>query len=532
MKKNTYLYLVAAFASLFLISCATTSKSAAGAKAKINVPYTHLKTENDDLFGQEQLTKNLDFIFDVNELGSAYIFIPRSEWNKMLENYDSYYKNEIFVHCDFAFEKGGHHWLMADSGFRVRGNTTRVRPMGPDYSHSQGNLRWSDWQKLQGAGKNKYRQSSFKIDFEEFLPDGESAKIAGCMKGLNLKRFQGDAAYIREIYSLDLMRRYGVWTAPRVAYTRLNLSIFEDLTDGSYTEIDYGIYEMFENVDKQFLAERAESSAAAWTSTKGNLWKCSEKACLNPWSLTGEARIGIEELTDDPETSKMFSYDLKTNKKEFDAAKTELETFVYELDALKYDTPQQIAESKAWIDAHLDVELLLRTMACNVILGMDDDYWANANNFFLYFDTQKKGNGKLFMIPFDYDHVFGNPVGGDAVNKDPLNWGKASGAKPGDRPLVEKVMAIPEYKELYKKILLDFTDPDSDFGKEKSQARIKAWQAMVEPYIYSRDIVYDHDTTRILLDNGGYAGRKYFLLKDPTVWEGKRKSVEKALNIK
>lgn len=528
MKKLFPLFLIA---SLFLVSCSSSPKNkASNGNQKIQVPYTHLQTNNSELFGEKNRTKNLDFIFDLNSLSTTNIIIPRSEWNRMLENYDAYYKNEIFVHCDYAFEKNGHRWIMADSGFRLRGNTTRVRPMGPDYSHNQGNLRWSDWQKLQGAGQNKYRQSSFKVDFEEFLPEGQSAKMAGCMKGINLKRFQGDAAYVREIYSLDLMRRYGVWTAPRVAYTRVLISIFEDLTDGDYTEIDYGIYEMFENVDKQSLAERSKSTQNAWTSTKGNLWKCSEKSYLNPWSLTGDNRIGIEELTTDMNESKIFSYDLKTNKNEFEAAKAELENFVYELDALRYDTPEQIAESKAWIDSHLDAELLLRTMACNVILDMDDDYWANANNYYLYFDTAEKGTGKLYMIPFDYDHVFGNPVSGDAVNKDPLNWGKASGAKPGERPLVEKVLAVPEYNQLYRKLLLDFTDPNSEFGKTKSQARIKAWQSMIEPYIYSVDLTYDHDTTRTLIDNGGYAGKKYFLLNEPTVWEGKRKSIEKALS--
>lgn len=515
--------------SLGLISCASGPGAKSSGSEKIQVPYTHLQARNAELFGEKNRTENLDFIFDVNKLSQTTIMIPRSEWNRLLANYDAYYKNEIFVHCDFAFEKGGYRWIMPNSGFRLRGNTTRVRPMGPDYSHSQGNHRWSNWQKLQGAGKEKYRQASFKVDFEEFLPEGESAKLAGCMKGINLKRFQGDAAYVREIYSLDLMRRYGVWTAPRVAYTKLTLNIFEDLTDGSMTEINYGIYEMFENVDKQSLAERSKKTENAWTSSKGNLWKCSEKSYMNPWSLEGENRVGIEELTTDPATSKSFSYDLKTNKNEFEAAKEELTKFVYELDALSYETPSKIAESKAWIDSHIDVELFLKTMACNVILGMDDDYWANANNFYLYFDTAEKGTGKLYMIPFDYDHVFGNPVSGDAVNKDPLNWGKATGAKPGERPLVEKILAVPEYKELYKKILLDFTDPASDFGKTKSQERIIAWQKMVEPYVLSYDLIYDHDTTRVIIDNGGYAGNKYYLLKGPTVWEGKRKSVEKAV---
>lgn len=197
--KKTSAFLI--FLLLLFVSCASSKKQTVVEPVAIQFPYTHLQSDNSFPFGEEERTGNLDFIFDVNQLGTTTITIPRSEWNKLLENYDSYYKNEIYVHCDYSFEKGDYHWVMSDSGFRLRGNTTRVRPQGPDRSHSQGNLRWSNWQRLQGAGKNKYRQSSFKVDFEEFLPEGEDAKLAGCMKGINLKRFQNDAAYIREIYS-------------------------------------------------------------------------------------------------------------------------------------------------------------------------------------------------------------------------------------------------------------------------------------------------------------------------------------------
>lgn len=526
MKTRSLLLLIL---SLFLVSCATDSKDKSSGTAKIQVPYTHMNSRNSELYGEKERTKNLDFIYDVNQLSTTTITIPRSEWNKLLENYDAYYRNEIYVHCDYTFEKGGHNWIMPDSGFRLRGCTTRVRPQGPDYSHGQGNLRWSNWQKLQGAKASKYRQSSFKVDFAEFIEEGEGGKLAGCMKGVNLRRFMNDTAYIRDVYSLDLMRNYGVWAAPRTAYTRLNINIFEDLTDGSMTEIDYGIYEMYENIDKQSLAERAKSTENAWKNAKGNMWKCSDKAYLNPWSLTGKNRIGIENLTTDMEESVTYSYDLKTNKENFEAAKAELETFVAELDALKFDTPKDTAESKAWIDSHIDVDNLLRTLACNVILGMDDDYWGNANNYYLYFDTAEKGTGKVYMIPFDYDHVFGNPVSGDTMNKDPLNWGKASGAKPGERPLIEKVLQVPEYDALYKQILLDFTDPSSYFGKDQSTKRIKAWQTMVEPYVKSPDLLYDHDTTPFIMDNGGYTGNKYFIYNSPNVFDGKRKAVEKAL---
>ncbi|MCQ2573660.1 MAG: CotH kinase family protein [Treponema sp.] len=530
MKKMKFLAL---FLGLTLIvSCASKPKDP-NEKKKL-FEYEYDSVINPTPFATD--TEALDYIFDNNVLGKTTITIPRSEWDTMLKNYDSYYRNEIPVHADYMFEKGGKRWILSNAGFRLRGNTTRVRPQGPDYSHSQGNHRWSNWQGLQGAGEDKYRQSSFKVSFDKFLPDDatdqqkEDVKMAGFIKGVNLKRFQGDSAYIREIYSFDLLRGYGVWTAPRASYTRLFIQIFEDYTDGSYTLLNYGIYEMFEEIGKESLAERSKKTDDSWTSTKGNLWKCQEHSDFTPYSIyKPEIDIGIDVLTANKDESQSYRYCLKSNKKDFDSAKDELVKWIEELAAINVYEDGGPEKAKEWFDSHMEVDLFLRTMACNVILGMDDDYWGNGNNFYLYFDTSAKGSGKLYMIPFDYDHTFGNPVGGDPTNKNPLNWGKASGARPGDRPLMEKMIAVPEYMELYKKYLLEFTDPASRFGKEQSQERIKAWQALVEPYINSPSLIYDHDTTKRIIDNGGYTMNKYFLLSNPTIWEGKRKAVEKAI---
>jgi len=524
--------LLAVIVLALTVSCATNNEKNA---REVLFDYDHDSPENTMIFDGDA-TASLDFIFDNNVLGKTTITIPRSEWDTLLDNYDSYYKNEIFVHADYRFEKGGKKWAMPDSGFRLRGNTTRVRPQGPDYTHSQGNHKWSNWQALQGVSKDKYRQSSFKVSFDKFVPEDapeevqQMAKMAGCMKGVNLKRFQGDAAYVREIYAMDLMRHYEVWTCPRAAYTRLILQIFEDTTDGSYTILNYGIYEMFEETNRQSLAERSKSTENAWTSSKGNLWKCSEHSNFTTASIGNPAiDMGVDHIGLTREESKSFRYALKTNKENVEDAKAELTAWINELNAINVKDEAGIAAAREWFSTHMEVDLFLRTMVCNVLMGMDDDYWANGNNFYLYFDTAEKGTGKLYMIPFDYDHVFGNPVNGDAVNKNPLNWSQASGGRPGDKPLMEKLLAVPEYYELYKKLLLDLSAPGSYWDKKNSQARIRKWQAQVENYVSSQHLIYDHDTSKRIIDNGGYAMNKYYLLQDPNAFDGKRKAIEKAI---
>ncbi len=60
-----------------------------------------------------------------------------------------------------------------------------------------------------------------------------------------------------------------------------------------------------------------------------------------------------------------------------------------------------------WIAQVCDVELLLRTYAVNVAVGMWDDYWNNTNNFYIYFNSDDPDRYEFFFIPYDYDNTLG-----------------------------------------------------------------------------------------------------------------------------
>ena len=111
-------------------------------------------------------TENLDFIFGTDSVAEITLTIDRSEWNTLLENYDTNPKNEDCIHADFKMTKGEYTWQAEDIGMRLRGNTSRIRPQQGD----------------------NYYQAHFKIDFEEWIEDDtiEEGKLAGCMKGIIL----------------------------------------------------------------------------------------------------------------------------------------------------------------------------------------------------------------------------------------------------------------------------------------------------------------------------------------------------------
>lgn len=61
-----------------------------------------------------------------------------------------------------------------------------------------------------------------------------------------------DTAYVREIFCYDLFHRNGVWTAVNNIYSRLWLQVGEE------KEVYYGVYEMMEHIDKDFLRARVD----------------------------------------------------------------------------------------------------------------------------------------------------------------------------------------------------------------------------------------------------------------------------------
>ena len=155
----------------------------------------------------------------------------------------------------------------------------------------------------------------------------------------------------------------------------------------------------------------------AWLGNDGDLWKCSG-GDLSLESNVPE-NFGCEEIlvlnTDKDKSQwdyKFFApfYDLKTNKNKVDKATAYFQDFIIQLNALaKIDakTPEGIQARVDFYEKWFDVDFFVKTVAVNMLVGMDDDYWGNKNNYYLYFDNGKNGSGKCYMIPFDYDNTMG-----------------------------------------------------------------------------------------------------------------------------
>ena len=384
------------------------------------------------------------YVYDLEALPEIHLSFSLSEWNSLLSKYDRNPNTDDQVKCDVRFIKGEDEFNIKEAGIRLKGNTSRRRPEG-----SSGQMHKKD--------QTDWHHCHFQLNLRKFIKDNEH-KIKG-IKKIALKWFKDDPMYVRELYCYDLFRRAGVWTASYSSYCRLFIHV-----EGDSKEAYYGVYDMIEPVDDDFLKERGDK----FSSTKGNLWKCRYGATLND---TG-ADIGAD-LDDGVE----HTYELKTNTESLDEAKAQLQDFMTNLRSKSGD------DFKTWISSHCDVPLLLKTYAVNVACGMWDDYWNNCNNYYIYFDSTEKSSYKFYLLPYDYDNTLGTStqcgVQIDAGRQDPLNWGDSN-----KNPLIYKILQSNEFRELYKQELLSLCSASRRlFYYDASMERIRNWHKLIAEHI-------------------------------------------------
>ena len=392
----------------------------------------------------EPVKEGYDYVWDDDALPEIHLEVSLSEWNRLLALYDANSYTTQYVMASIDFVKDGEHTVIDSVGLRLKGNTSRRRPEGwHGQMHQRDNTDW--------------HHAHFGVSLRKYVDD-DAHTIQGVRK-LHLKWFKDDPAYVREVFCYELFRRAGVWTALRDNYCRLWLHV-----EGDSQETHYGVYGMLEPIDKRYLKDRK----SRFGNSDGYLWKCRNGASgLN--NPNGD--IWYDDDSDD-----RHAYTLETNTSEFDIARVQLVDFM--------DKVCHLSDSEfyTWIKQATDVDLLLKTYAVNVAVGMWDDYWNNANNYYIYFNGTETSGYKFFFIPYDYDNTLGTSlrcgVQNDAGRQDPLHWGN------DNNPLIARVLKFIDFRTKYIAYLKELVDAKNALmDRQASQARIRSWQARIEQYI-------------------------------------------------
>jgi len=251
--------------------------------------------------------------------------------------------------------------------------------------------------RLRGAVARGVRKKSFKISFRAF---GHDDREFHSLRKLNLNCDFQDIHLMRAKTCTDLFRLMGV-DAARVGYSKLFIN-------GEYR----GLFANSEDIDKAFLETR-------FGDNNGNLYKCDGASLQNG---SGGYRLTTNE--DFPDYSDILEFINVLNNTPADRFKEEIEKV-------------------------FDVDEMLMYLACNVLLGAWDDYWVLAKNYYIYHDLI---SDQFNYIPHDFDGSLGTywyPKNMDVAYDNVYDWSPNSG-----RPMVENLLAVPEYRDRYTHYLM------------------------------------------------------------------------------
>lgn len=429
------------------------------------------------------LAESVKYVWNENTLPHITLTVKEDVWNQMLTTFDQNQKTKQYFKGDITWSNGTDTYEFKDAGWRLRGNTSRRRPEGNGGEmHRKDNTDWHHFHT--------------QLNFRKYVKD--SAHTINGVRKMYLKWHKDDPMYVREMYCYDLFRRFGVWTAINDIYCRLWIQV-----EGDSAPAYYGIYEMQETVDDEYLETRAH----LFGGDKGNLWKCSYTAD-GPATLHYDSDAHQDHLFGlDVDTDQEWTYELKTDNFSFDSAKAQLIDFMQKLNT------KSGTELHDWLGEVIDIPLFLKTYAVNVTVGMWDDYWNNGNNYYIYFNAGGTEGYKFYFIPYDYDNTLGTSQScmrlSDSGRDTPLKWGTNA-----QHPLVHKIISFEDYKALYVGYLKELVDPATGyFDYATSAARIRNWHSKIEPYV-SNDTgedmtIYDepaswsnHSEYRLLEDGG------------------------------
>ena len=392
----------------------------------------------------EPVREGYDYVWDNNVIPEVHLDVSLNEWNRLLQLYDANAYTTQYVMGSLSFVRDGETTVIDSVGIRIKGNTSRRRPEGwYGEMHHRDNTDW--------------HHAHFGVNLRKYVDD-DAHTIQGVRK-LHLKWFKDDPACVRELFCFELFRRAGVWTAPRDQYCRLWLHV-----EGDSREAYYGVYELLEPIDKRYVKDRKDQ----FGSSNGYLWKCRNGAAgLN--NPNGD--IWYDDDTDD-----RHAYTLETQTEEFDSARVQLRDLMNKINNLND------ADFRAWIQRATDVDLLLKTYAVNVAVGMWDDYWNNANNYYLYFNSKHLHDYQFFFIPYDYDNTLGTTLRcgnqDDAGRQNPLYWGND-----GNR-LIARILKFGDFKAIYiNHLKFLVTQGNAMMDRQSAQARIRAWHNRIAPYV-------------------------------------------------
>lgn len=269
---------------------------------------------------------------------------------------------------------------------------------------------------------------SFKLEFDTYV---EGQSCFGLSK-IALNNMLADNTYMKEYLAYSMFESMGVVT-PKYAYANITIN-------GE----PWGLYLAVESMEEDFVERN-------YGSTRGNLYRPEGAGADLVWK--GDSPSNYSGIKNGA------AY--KVTDRDFQKVITMIENLNSGTDLEKY----------------LDVDAVLGYFAVNTFLVNFDNYTGNMkHNYYLY-----EEDGVCTILPWDFNLAFagfGIPSAEEAVNY-PIDTPVT--VEMSQRPLIGKLLEVPEYKELYHRYLQELVENYIDSGLY--QKTIENLDRMIADYV-------------------------------------------------
>ena len=301
---------------------------------------------------EEQNKSVYNGLFDDSFVHKMDVTISDKDWAELLETPGQKTKYEVSVTIDGN--------TMDSVSFATKGNLS-----------------------LEQVGFSGSHRYSFKIIFDKFNKE----QTYGGLDKLNLQNLHVDATYMKDYISYAMMKEVGV-AAPLSSYVELSIN-------GKI----HGLYLAVEDLDESFLQRNFGMDYGALYKPEDEGRFTFEDGLGELGSIDMQSYKGADlSYIDDSFDSYIDIFNNNQTKTDDDAKKRMVE-------ALK-----KLSEGKE-LDSYVDIDAVVRYfVAHNFVLNSDSYTGYAPHNYGLY-----EKNGKLSMLPWDYNLAFSMFNGNDAT---------------------------------------------------------------------------------------------------------------------
>ncbi len=408
-----------------------------------------------------------------DEVNIIDIQVDATEWQEMLDNAQA----KEWIAADVIINGTS----FGTVGVRTKGNSSLS--MG----NRMGNTETSHYSLNFKANKYVKGQTFFGLD-------------TFCVNNM-----MGDATYMKDYLAYDIMHFIGVDT-PLYNYAKITVNgqnygfgIMLERYDAAYLERVYNtsageLYNvkisMGQRADFEGMWRDVQNSMPARDEEHSN-WirpniQASERVpginLGNDPTDVGHARVGGGSLLYTDDNPDNYSAIFKNSVKNPDKiSKQDQQRVITALKNLNEGTD---------LEKYINVDSALRYVAAHTVLVNNDSYTSNmAQNYYLY-----ERQGQLTILPWDYNLSFGG-MGGMGGTRDassvvnfPIDT-PVSGVSIEDRPLLNKLLEVPEYAKKYHDYLKEIVEGYFESGLYEK--RIAKVDATIESYIKNNSFAND-----------------------------------------